>query len=298
MENKILAIKGHPTRGKEVIEILEMLGGKNKFNFKGNEDKWLVLNGNIQWSNFLFDEKGFTLEEFLEKYPFKVGDKVQYKGLESGSIYSCCSIFVVEKILWENNQIKYIICNTCCDTHKFTTTAEDLQPYKEEICTYYAIDNDSKTDITIDGEKLIAPNGYTIGTATRNGNSLIVEYFKNKPQYPKTYGECSQIIKKVAKTTHELDIAYNPNLIYNFQKLLICRDAYWKIAGDQMKLSNSWEPCFKDDSDKYFICYVKDEVWKSNIRDCNKVLVFPTEEMRNAFYENFKDLIESCKELL
>ena len=28
MENKLLAIKGHPTRGKEVIEILEMLGGK------------------------------------------------------------------------------------------------------------------------------------------------------------------------------------------------------------------------------------------------------------------------------
>ena len=24
-----LAIKGHPTRGKEVIEILEMFGGKN-----------------------------------------------------------------------------------------------------------------------------------------------------------------------------------------------------------------------------------------------------------------------------
>ena len=25
---------------------------------------------------------------------------------------------------------------------------------------------------------------------------------------------------------------------------------------------------------------------------------FPTEEMRDAFYENFKDLIEQCKELL
>ena len=30
----------------------------------------------------------------------------------------------------------------------------------------------------------------------------------------------------------------------------------------------------------------------------NKILAFPTEEMRDAFYENFKDLIEQCKELL
>ena len=30
----------------------------------------------------------------------------------------------------------------------------------------------------------------------------------------------------------------------------------------------------------------------------NSILVFPTKEMRDAFYENFKDLIEECKELL
>ena len=33
-----IAIKGHPTRGKEVIEILEMLGAKNKYNlYRTNE---------------------------------------------------------------------------------------------------------------------------------------------------------------------------------------------------------------------------------------------------------------------
>ena len=30
----------------------------------------------------------------------------------------------------------------------------------------------------------------------------------------------------------------------------------------------------------------------------NCILVFPFEEMRDVFYENFKDLIEQCKELL
>ena len=32
-----IAIKGHPTRGKEVIEILEMLGAKNKYNLTGED---------------------------------------------------------------------------------------------------------------------------------------------------------------------------------------------------------------------------------------------------------------------
>ena len=135
MENKKLAIKGHKTRGKEVIEILTMLGGKNKFNFRGNEDKWFVLNGNIQWSNFLFDEKGFTLEEFLEKYPFKVGDKAIVKGLPE---YPKSINFMK----WFDGNIHYSFDNETW----FIPSA--LQPYKEEIYTDLAVDNDSQTDKT------------------------------------------------------------------------------------------------------------------------------------------------------
>ena len=29
-----------------------------------------------------------------------------------------------------------------------------------------------------------------------------------------------------------------------------------------------------------------------------QILTFPTKDMQDAFYENFKDLIEQCKELL
>lgn len=31
-----IAIQGHPTRGKEVIQILESLGGKNRASLKGD----------------------------------------------------------------------------------------------------------------------------------------------------------------------------------------------------------------------------------------------------------------------
>lgn len=115
--------------------------------------------------------------------------------------------------------------------------------------------------------------------------------------FPRRYLKCCDILNVEDLILQGVN-GYKSELLELFQKLIICRDAYWKIAGEEMGLSEPWEPDFKDDSDKYFICYVKDEVWKSNIRDCNKVLVFPTEEMRDAFYENFKDLIENCKELL
>ena len=48
----------------------------------------------------------------------------------------------------------------------------------------------------------------------------------------------------------------------------------------------------------YYIFY-KGYIEKGNQRHPdNHILIFPTPEMRNAFYENFNDLIEECKELL
>ena len=110
-----LAIKAHPTRTKEVIEILEMLGGKNRYHFKGDEDEWFVLNGNIQRTDRLFAEKGFTLEEFLEKFPYKVGDKVIAP--------TSHNIHTIESIRWNGNKIYY---NTVGEGFNTSYTAKDL----------------------------------------------------------------------------------------------------------------------------------------------------------------------------
>jgi hypothetical protein len=48
----------------------------------------------------------------------------------------------------------------------------------------------------------------------------------------------------------------------------------------------------------YYIFY-KGYIEKGNQRHPNNhILIFPTPEMRDAFYENFKKEIEECKELL
>ena len=86
--------------------------------------------------------------------------------------------------------------------------------------------------------------------------------------------------------------------IISFTELLIARNAYWKIAGEQMGLGKPWKPDWNDSDNKFVIQYLDNEVgfWLS--RGLNYILAFPTVEMRDAFYENFKELIEQCKELL
>ena len=85
----------------------------------------------------------------------------------------------------------------------------------------------------------------------------------------------------------------------NLRRLLICRNAYWKIAGEQMELGKPWEPDWdNNDVVKYTICCVANNVRRLQARQYNYILAFPIEEMCDAFYENFKELIEQCKELL
>ena len=87
---------------------------------------------------------------------------------------------------------------------------------------------------------------------------------------------------------------YRHKLMATIDNLMLCRDAYWKIAGEEMGLDGPWEPDWNDEEqDKYgFHNEVKYTIINSTL------FVFPTSEMRDAFKENFDPDIEICKELL
>ena len=153
-----------------------------------------------------------------------------------------------------------------------------------------------------------------------NTTKIILE--KKKKEYPKTYEECCEILDVCSgetlqygdlsiSTDGDLSIStdYEFNLyefLENFRKLLICRDAYWKIAGEEMGLGNPWKPDWKNSEERrYSIVNIEGDInlpettlTKWILKVTNKILVFPTEEIRDTFYENFKELIEQCKELL
>lgn len=138
------------------------------------------------------------------------------------------------------------------------------------------------------------------------------EYYavRRKKAYPKTYEECCSILGCKADyfftdfsyNNHDVEISdYEDkidDLLQNFRKLIYCRDAYWKIAGEEMGLGKPWEPDWNNISDKYCIYFVSGDVWSKECQTRQCPFAFPTPEMRDAFKENFDPDIEICKELL
>ena len=144
-----------------------------------------------------------------------------------------------------------------------------------------------------DGYIFVDENGNVI-----NATKIVLE--KKKKEYPKTYEECAKVLLDRASIRN--DFGYKGELLVALQKLLVCRDAYWKIAGEEMGLGEPWEPDWYGGS-LYLFYYnpQRDEFVKTHYSlggSANSAFVFPTAEMRDAFYENFKSEIESCKEFL
>ena len=463
---KRLSIKGHPTRGKEVIELLKMMGGKNFSNI-GNDDElfyYIDDKNNIDFDCTIWDINDrytvFTLEEFLEKYPFKIGDKVIDKAdgcpgivnemkwdedvsdmkyfvafgndidfgwFANDSIEFCKETDTVkpvtnkserthedvifDSIIWhlrnsvnngkqnlsggecedyfrevvkKNNENKMSDCKKCglgfgsvrcfdkdcphntpksyavglkdgkvidCIANKETDMNENKPLFKTgdvvklkgcpdknffwivmdviedgyifnggEKCSFddqhhYEKSNrevinmtketftpapDITANITDKNNCDIAcPDGYEFYDENGNliGNKVMMR--PKKPKYPKltNLSECKEILGE--KDMYQGVSGYKGELLTNFQRLLIFRDVYWKMAGEKMGLDKPWEPDWTDlDQLKYCIWVdVGEFITMINVRG-QHILAFPTEEMRDAFYENFKDLIEQCKELL
>ena len=316
-----LAILGHTTRGEEVIEILEMLGGKNLNNFNGASNMYYLIGlivpkilgvGKLELDKSDEQFTYFTLEEFLEKFPYKVGDKVCYQpNLQIDTI--CISEIISMK--WADNSVIYFTSNG------HSLHACDLQPYKEEIIeegTNKAVfeGNAQSCDIMNDiiKEEAMEEKGtleqIDLTRELRIADEVEVilgdyefvlkdgkTYFVKKNKYPKTYEECCNILG--VEDRENGYCGYEYELLGEFQKLYICRNAYWKIAGEEMGLEKPWEPDFDNENEyKYGLFRLRNSIYKDATCINPTLLIFPTKEMRDAFFDNFKDLIEQCKELL
>lgn len=119
-----LAIKGHLTRGEEVIEILEMLGGINSHNLYGDENyTYYTIDDDkeIKGGIYVFGDEPYTiltLEEFLKKFPYKVGDEVTLDNFP-------CEI---KGMSWEYDDIIYYVKSDDFSKGVYSKD-KDLQPY-------------------------------------------------------------------------------------------------------------------------------------------------------------------------
>ena len=297
---KNLAIKGHPTRGNEVIELLEMMGGKNCYNLSGlfTDYGYYFIGGphnvEIRGVEYIFGNEDiclFTLEEFLEKYPFKVGDKVVYTKFGDN-----CDEYpvTIESMKWTGTTIEYTFndCVTCLakDLKMWNSNDNHTKPSKMKNVLVELIEHiktTPKEDLEREFEEI--KEWSNVGPTVEEFRAFC-EGVNKKPKYPTTYEDCCQHLG--------CDDKIKMQLIGQFVQLINARNAYWKIAGEEMGLNKSWKYDMSKDEFSYAISYQYGCIEKNEIRHKNAILAFPTKEMRDVFYENFKDLIEQCKELL
>ena len=348
--NKKLVIKGHKSRGKEVIKLLEMLGGKHCNSNSPIVDTASDCYYRISNDGFIYgeqmltnykDSKVFTLEEFLEKYPFKVRDFIRIPEYES----ELCIL----KMKWcpVSEHIEYMVCPN--DEEEWFTAVELLEyndnPNKTRDCKKcglhfgsvqcfdkdcphnapksYAvslvgdkvIDNLTHKDVDMntckDSECMnsditdckiaylsINNEDYADQIEIDLGDNYEYKFemnrlyiVKKKPKYPTTYTECCQHLG--------CDDKLSVGKLIPFQQLINARNAYWKIYGEEMGFGKPWEPDWENYNEYKYCIYITENTANTGIfYNDNRILAFPTEEMRDVFYENFKELIEDCKELL
>lgn len=135
-------------------------------------------------------------------------------------------------------------------------------------------------------KKFAIPDGYEFDRV-ENGEVIL----KRKEEVlPKTFEECRRM---------GVYLQYNgiinlpqgcTSAVSRLCELIIFRDAWWKKLG--------WEPDWKSNDLKYVIATSENVCSLSDTHYMNRILAFPTPEIRDQFYEAFKDLIKGAKELL
>ena len=236
-------------------------------------------------------------------YPYKIGDRVVLKGRNR-----CATITDLKYDSFGN--LSYYINIDNDKDNSIVYPTDLLLPYdnkveglvEEEVGLVDTLSSRWVNEFSL-------PEGYIFKDENGNVINTTKIVLEKKNKYPKTYEECSKVlgipihggIALVGNWCMEDGyIVQHLETLRALSKLFICRDAYWKIAGEEIGLSKPWTPDWTyQESPKYCITSIKDQVEASKrYYIMNTILAFPTEEMRNAFYENFKELIESCKELL
>lgn len=350
---KTLAIIGHQTKGKDVIEILKMLGVEDEGTWKGTNSSlayYVDDDGKINSTyNCIPNENilRYTLEEFLEKYPYKIGDmirvpefesevriidmkwdgyNIQYevftdetewyttteelnnwitKNLKKGPEYK-----IGEKVIYDGDVVEIIKCRWHSDQYLYyfyhneilrssscrgLKSCEQVEPKK---INQYPLLQQLKKYFEETPRDVIEKEWNELSYLNEIGPTVeeYLEYVKKyrKTQYPKTITECYNRLED-----NEL---VNVKTIELFRELINARNTYWKIAGEQMGLEKPWKPDWKGDSWrqlKYCITVNGDrEIERRTTQFDRRIFAFPTEEMMNAFYENFKDKLEICKEFI
>ena len=139
-------------------------------------------------------------------------------------------------------------------------------------------------------KEIIFPEGWEVKEV--EGNKIILG--EKEQTLPKTFGDCFSAKETESLSVWPIEISVPVGMVSPVRalcRLLICRNAWWKQLG--------WKPDWNDQNQKkYCIGLIKRKVETTTNEGINRILAFPSEEVRYQFLDSFRDLIEEAKELL
>ena len=289
-----IAIKGHESRGKEVIRILESLGGVNRRHLDGDAILYYYIDyyddKTIHCHNDIYVKycKKYTLEEFEKEFPFKIGDRVISATTNFiGTITKLkeCGYYYV----------KHDSGNLICVSRQYLKLYKEM---KEERNITLTLDK-AKEWYKKGGElKEIALQAFSEKELTKVELPKTWEEFcnnfplKNEECY---VGTCSDITM-MSECVEGRDIEMDKN-VYPSRKSAEAHLAMIQLEQLRNCWWNGWEPMW-DGSTKYTIKRNCNEISVIRAYNTSAFLAFPTREMAEEFLMCFRDLIEKAGDLI
>ena len=151
--------------------------------------------------------------------------------------------------------------------------------------------------------KIQVPEGYEIDREKSTFEKIVFK--KVEKELPKSWGELDNVSgyyvdknSKVYNCINHLTVDDNRNIFPTREEAEACL-ALAQLCQLRDGYNGGWKPDWKDDREKkHCIEFFKGKIQKNYYHVLKKVLCFKTQELRDKFLENFRDLIETAKPLL
>ena len=158
--------------------------------------------------------------------------------------------------------------------------------------------------------KIIPPEGYEVDE--ENSTFECIKFKSIKPQLPTTWEEfcdthkvqqgeswvTTQGVESQNSSIPRCRFTLSHKNILPTKELAVAMEALCQLIQLRECYNDGWEPDWTNSKWKFCLTTVKNNIVKESLTSANTIMSFKSEELRNKFLENFKDLIETAKPLL
>lgn len=290
------AIKANLSRGKEIISLLERLGGINSRDLVGDGDVgayYIDENNIIRYNYRSIDYKVYTLEEFEKVFPFKIGDKVVCKE----NLHALHTIIGISYNSSSCLQYEIKEDKTGIIVHYPTDLLVKYKEMKKERNVTLTLDK-AKEWYKKGGElKEVALQAFS----EKELNPLPRSWEEFCEKYPIKTSEAVICTESTIVTCDSSEIRDSDCDREVCPSIKSAEAHLAMIQLEQLRdcWRQGWKPDWNDDQQsKYCVLCFHEEFKISTLYETKHFLSFPTKEMAKEFLECFRDLIKKAGDLI